>query len=42
MKRSEINSAIKWAENLLETKNVSLPWFGKIIPEFLKEKELNA
>ncbi len=39
MKRSEINSAIKWAENLLETKNVSLPWFGKIMPEFFK---LNA
>lgn len=30
MKRSEINAAIKWAEGLLESRLISLPWFGKM------------
>lgn len=36
MKRSEINNAIKWAENLLETRLIYLPWFGKMKPEYFK------
>lgn len=34
MKRSEINTAIKWAENLLEERKICLPWFAKKSPEF--------
>lgn len=36
MKRSEINRAIKWAENLLESRLISLPWFAKMDPKYFK------
>lgn len=36
MKRSEINNAIMWAENLLESRLISLPWFGKVSPDYFK------
>lgn len=39
MKRSEINSAIKWAEELLKSRMITLPWFAKKTPEYFKENE---
>lgn len=37
MKRSEINDAIKWAEKLLESRLITLPWFGRMEPEYFKK-----
>lgn len=39
MKRSEINNAIKWAEKLLESRMITLPWFAKENADFFKGNE---